>query len=167
MFELKSLSPEGITAALEKAERYRLLNEPEQAESICLDVLAIDPDNQQALVTLLLALTDQFPNGPAGLCAAGPGRVPQLEGEYEQAYYAGIICERRANARLRGASAGRRERSRTTSTARRWSFTSGPRSSARSGTRTPGSAGTPAPGRSCGTSWSPPPKSAREPIMSE
>ena len=50
MFELKPLSHEGIPAALEKAMRYRLLNEPGEAESICHDVLRIDPDNQQALV---------------------------------------------------------------------------------------------------------------------
>ena len=59
-FELKTLHAEALPRALEKAERYRLLNEPSEAESICLDVLAIDRDNQAALVTLLLALTDQF-----------------------------------------------------------------------------------------------------------
>jgi len=55
-FELKRLSAEAVPAALERAERYRLLNEPVQAESICLDILAVDSDNQQALVCLLLAL---------------------------------------------------------------------------------------------------------------
>src|SRR4051812_7969768 len=60
MFELKSLTREAVPAALEKAHRYRLLNEPEQAESICHDVLRIDPDNQEALTTLILALTDRF-----------------------------------------------------------------------------------------------------------
>ena len=58
---LKPISREGIPAALEKAHLYRMLNQPQQAESICLDVLAADPAHQQALVTLLLALTDQFP----------------------------------------------------------------------------------------------------------
>ena len=53
MFELKPLSTEAIPAALEKAERYRLLNEPGEAESICLDVLKADPENQQALITLV------------------------------------------------------------------------------------------------------------------
>ena len=60
MFDLKPLNPDAIPKALQKAERYRLLNEPEEAESICLDILAIEPDNQQALVMLLLAQTDQF-----------------------------------------------------------------------------------------------------------
>ena len=106
MFELKSLHREGIDRALEKAERYRLLNEPEEAESICLDVLQVAHDNQQALITLLLALTDQFPNGPAECVPRAQEVVPQLAGNYEQAYYAGIICERRASARLAGRSAG-------------------------------------------------------------
>ena len=60
MSELKPLSKEAIPAALEKAERYRLLNEPAEAESICLDVLTADPENQQAIITLLLAVTDRF-----------------------------------------------------------------------------------------------------------
>lgn len=46
MFELKPLSEGAIPKALKKAERYRLLNEPRQAESICQDVLSIDPDNE-------------------------------------------------------------------------------------------------------------------------
>jgi hypothetical protein len=100
MFELKPLSREAIPRSLEKAERYRLLNEAAEAESICLDVLHIDPDNQQALVMLLLALTDQFERrlGPAS--GRAEDLLPRLRGEYERAYYAGIISERRAKARL-------------------------------------------------------------------
>ena len=59
-FALKALSPEAVSRAIAKAERYRLLNEPGEAESICLDALAIEPENHEALVTLLLALTEQF-----------------------------------------------------------------------------------------------------------
>ena len=59
-FEFKTLSPEAVPRALAKAERYRLLNEPGEAESICLDALAVDPDNQEAIAMLLLAITDQF-----------------------------------------------------------------------------------------------------------
>ena len=61
MFQLKPLHKDAIPAALAKAERYRLLNEPGEAESICLDVLQVDPGSQDALVMLILALTDQFP----------------------------------------------------------------------------------------------------------
>ena len=66
MPDFKPISRDAIPAALEKVERYRLLNEPALAESICHDVLAVDPHNQQALVMLLLALTDQFFDGAAG-----------------------------------------------------------------------------------------------------
>jgi tetratricopeptide (TPR) repeat protein len=104
MFELKALRSEALPRALEKAERYRLLNEPAQAESICLDVLRIDPDNQQALVTLLLALTDQLDDGPAEYARKAREVLPRLQPEYERAYYAGIICERQAGSHLhRGA----------------------------------------------------------------
>ena len=60
MFELKPIEKGSIPRAIEKAERYRLLNEPVEAESICRDILDVDPENQKALVVLLLAITDQF-----------------------------------------------------------------------------------------------------------
>ena len=101
-FELKPISKDALPEALQKAERYRLLNEPWQAESICLDVLRIDPENQRALVTVLLSLTDQFGNG-AGAAQARE-ILSRLRGAYERAYYAGIIWERLALAQLeRGA----------------------------------------------------------------
>ena len=97
--DLKILSPDAIPAALSKAERYRLLNEPGEAESICLDVLRIDPANQTALVTLALALTDQFSTeGSAKAAARAADVVSRLTDEYERAYYSGIISERRAKA---------------------------------------------------------------------
>jgi hypothetical protein len=99
MFELKALSKEAVPRALEKAERYRLLNEPAEAESICLDILAVEPGNQQALVVLLLARTDQFEESEN---LAGAREVlARLRDEYSRAYYAGIIHERRAKAQLR------------------------------------------------------------------
>lgn len=99
MFELKRISSEAIPLALEKAHRYRLLNEPELAESICMDVLEIDPENQQALVMLLLALTDQFPTGPADCFNKAHEVVPRLKDEYERLYHSGIIWERHGSAR--------------------------------------------------------------------
>ena len=93
-FELKPLSPAAIPEALEKAHRYRLLNEPSQAESICLDILHIEPENQTALVTLLLAITDQF--GSEGRPVRAREVLGRLKGEYERAYYAGMIFERSA-----------------------------------------------------------------------
>ena len=106
MFELKPLSREGIPAALEKAMRYRLLNEPGEAESICLDVLRIDPENQQALVVLLLALTDRFGKGYAVGVMHAQEVLPRLRDPYERTYYAGIICERQAKSRLHQGSLG-------------------------------------------------------------
>jgi hypothetical protein len=100
MFELKPLAPQAVPKALEKAERYRLLNEPEEAESICRDILAVEPDNQEALITLLLALTDQFRTGAIDCYTSARDLLPRLQGEYERHYYAGIICERRGNAHL-------------------------------------------------------------------
>ena len=103
MFEPKPISRDGIPSALGKAERYRLLNEPGEAESICLDVLQIEPANQEALVALLLSLTDQFPH-EAGTCASLAARADRLldrmTDPYEREYYKGIIRERRAKAAL-------------------------------------------------------------------
>jgi len=103
-FELKPISKAGIQEALEKAERYRLLNEPSLAESICLDVLDADPENQSALVMLLLALTDQFGQGHGHSPHKAREVLPRLKGEYEKQYYAGIVWERLAHAQLRKAS---------------------------------------------------------------
>lgn len=100
MFELKKLSQEGIPAALEKANRYRLLNEPGEAESVCDDVLTIDPENQQAMVTLLLALTDRFGKSYSVSVTHAREVVPKLQDAYERAYYSGIIRERQAKALL-------------------------------------------------------------------
>ena len=100
MFELKRLTQEGIAAALKKAEQYRLLNEPRQAESICLDVLEVAPDSQPALVLLLLARTDQFARELGAGVERARELLPRLVGDYEQAYYAGIVCERWGKAKL-------------------------------------------------------------------
>jgi hypothetical protein len=99
--ELKRISPDGIPHALEKAERYRLLNDPAQAESICRDVLAVDSDNQTALRALILALTDQFgAHGAASAAREARGHIAQLDDEYDRAYYTGIVYERETRAYL-------------------------------------------------------------------
>ena len=101
IFELKTLSPEAVPRALAKAERYRLLNEPGEAESICLDALRVDPENQEGLVTLLLALTDQFGDDLPSVVGEAWTLVERLRDDYDRAYYSGIIWERRAKAQLR------------------------------------------------------------------
>ncbi len=90
--QLKKLSKEGVDAALEKAIRYRLLNEPMVTESICIDILEVDPANQQTIVTLLLSITDQFGSGKTMNHARQ--LLPKLDIEYDRLYYGGIICER-------------------------------------------------------------------------
>ena len=101
IFELKSLSLEAVPRALAKAERYRLLNEAGEAESICRDALEADPDNQDALVTLLLALTDQFDHDATTAVNEACLCLERIHGDYDRAYYTGIVWERRAKARLR------------------------------------------------------------------
>ena len=100
MSELKPLSKEAIPAALEKAVRYRLLNEPGEAESICLDVLKADPQNQDAIITLLLAVTDRFNKGYGVSDTQAKQLLAQIKGEYDRAYYTGIVAERRAKTKL-------------------------------------------------------------------
>ncbi len=103
MTDLKPITRAAIPHALEKVERYRLLNEPAEAESICRDVLRVEPGNQKALV-LLLTLTDQLGRG-VGVNEAR-ALLDRLEGEYERAYYGGIICERQGKAQLRQGTPG-------------------------------------------------------------
>ena len=108
MSDLKALSREAIPAALEKAERYRLLNEPAEAESICLDVLRTDPGNQSALITLLLAVTDRFGKGYGVSDTQAKELLSRVKGDYERAYYTGILAERRAKAKLAQGTPGSR-----------------------------------------------------------
>jgi hypothetical protein len=100
MFNLKPLSKEAIPAALEKARHYRLLNEPAAAESICLDILAVEPENQEALIDIVLAMADRFGKD----YAVGDNHVneflPRIRDEYARQYYTGIVYERRAKAIL-------------------------------------------------------------------
>ena len=105
-FELKRLSPEAIPPALERAERYRLLNEPVQAESICLDILAVEPENQQALVILLLSLSEQFGENITEKLDRAWSILPKLSDEYQRAYYQGILLERQARLYMRSDAPG-------------------------------------------------------------
>jgi hypothetical protein len=93
-FTPKPISKDAIPAALDKAERYRLLNEPVQAESICLDVLAVDPENQRAVVTQILAITDHLQTQLSEGAQRARSLVPRLTDEYRRVYYSGIVAER-------------------------------------------------------------------------
>ena len=98
---LHSINTQAIPAALEKASQYRSLLEPEQAESICLDILAVQPDNQDAKVILILAITDQFTHGSQALDETRVlDLIMSLHEEYERLYYRGLVKERKARALL-------------------------------------------------------------------
>src|ERR1043166_781878 len=97
MYALKPIPPAGIPAALAEAERDRLLNEPHEAESICQDILEVEPANQQARISLMLSMTDQIPHD-GGAFGNALTATALLESEYDRAYYAGIAWERRSKA---------------------------------------------------------------------
>jgi hypothetical protein len=107
MLELKRIAKAALPAALAKAERYRLLNEPEQAESICRDVLAVEPDHQAATVTLLLALTDQFRASSTTCVRRAEEVLAKVTDPYQHVYYSGIIRERWGLALLAAGDPGR------------------------------------------------------------
>jgi hypothetical protein len=100
MFALKPLSKSGIPPALEKARQYRLLNEPRLAESICMDILAVEPGHQPAIVILLLAITDQFGSRSGRNKNDAQALLERLADPYERAYYAGLISERMGKAAI-------------------------------------------------------------------
>ena len=106
MHSLKSITAAGIPTALQKAERYRLLNDATAAESICRDVLEIEPEHQAALIMLLLSITDQLGDRMAEGVRQARDVLPRLRDDYKRAYYAGIICERRAKAQYRQGAPG-------------------------------------------------------------
>ena len=106
MHQLKPISKESIPIALEKVERYRLLNEPRLAQSICLDVLEADPQNTKAVINLLLAITDEFETSSSPDVHQAQQLLPRLQNDYEKNYYAGIILERQGMAILNRKTTG-------------------------------------------------------------
>lgn len=99
--KLKTISKGGIPQAITKAEMYRYLNEPEETESICRDVLVVESDNQGALRLLGLAIADQFCGGSSDRCSEAESAFHSLTDPYERLYYTGLLHERRAKAQLR------------------------------------------------------------------
>ena len=99
--QLKKISRSGIPEALSKVQHYRYLNQAEEAESICRDILAIDPEHQVGLRMLGLCITDQFTGRPTDNYKEAEQCFEQLSSSYERFYYLGILYERRAKAQLR------------------------------------------------------------------
>ena len=104
-YELKPLTARNLTAAVALAKHYRDLNQPEDSESICRDVLAVAPDNEDAWRTLGLALTDRFPSSWMTLFDEACSAFSKLKSDYERVYYTGIAWERYAKAQLEGGRA--------------------------------------------------------------
>ncbi|PYP51819.1 MAG: hypothetical protein DMD39_07790 [Gemmatimonadetes bacterium] len=98
--KLKPISREAIPRAIQKAERYRLINQSWASESICRDILEIDSGNQQVLVMLVLALTDQLAEGHGSAMKAVNETLPRITDPYQRAYYTGIASERSGQAHL-------------------------------------------------------------------
>src|ERR1700685_4145158 len=103
--KLKTISKSGIGEAIAKAELYRYLNEPEEAESICRDILAADPQNMLGLRVLGLSITDQFEGRPSDRYNEVERIFDGLNDAYERSYYTGLLCERRVKAQLRAGRA--------------------------------------------------------------
>jgi tetratricopeptide (TPR) repeat protein len=99
-YQLKPLFARNLDAAVALAKHYRDLNQPEEAESICRDVIAVAPDNAAAWRTLGLALTDRFPTSWMALFDEACAAFAKLPGDYERVYYAGIAWERYAKAQV-------------------------------------------------------------------
>jgi len=100
-FELIEICPESVPRALASAERYRMLSDSELAETICLEVRAIEPHHQQNLRTLILAISDQFARPGARVSRhEALAYVRELESEYERCYYTGLVAEREARVAL-------------------------------------------------------------------
>ena len=100
MVDLKKIEQKDIPYALERADRYRQMNEPLAAESICLDVLRIEPKHQEALVNLLLAMSEQFKDQIFPAYDRALEVLARMDNDYQKVYYKGIIFERRAKAHM-------------------------------------------------------------------
>jgi tetratricopeptide (TPR) repeat protein len=99
-YSLKRLPRANLDAAIAKASHYRDLNQPEEAESICRDVLDVDPQNQPAWKILGLAITDSFTTGQVGLLEEAVEAFERLADEYDRIYHLGVAWERAAKAHL-------------------------------------------------------------------
>jgi tetratricopeptide (TPR) repeat protein len=99
-YALKRLSRANLEAAIAKAAHYRDLNQPDEAESICRDVLDVDDANQAAWKLLGLAITDRFSSREAGLLEEAVAAFERMVDPYERVYHIGVAWERAAKAHL-------------------------------------------------------------------
>ncbi len=90
-----------IPNVLKKAKQYRLLLEPDLAISICIDIFAIDANNQEALIIYILALTDKLSNGCKVTDKKILDTIAKLSTKFYKDYYTGIFLEKKARAMLK------------------------------------------------------------------
>ena len=89
--KLKPISKDGITQAISRIQLYRYLNEPEEAESICRDILAVEPDHQMAVRLLAMTISDQFSGDPSDRFSEAEGLLNALTDPYERLYFTGLL----------------------------------------------------------------------------
>ena len=96
-----TIDKNSIEDVLERAKQYRSLLQPEVAISICLDIFAVDKDNQNALVIYILALTDQLVQSESKIHHKKiTESIKKLDSEFLRHYYSGIFLERQARGLL-------------------------------------------------------------------
>ena len=96
-YQLKRISPSRNPLRLSR-RRNSIAHSanPEEAESICRDILVIEPQHQRALRLLGLALTDQFSGDASDRNRETEEIFQKLSDPYERLYYTAILHERRA-----------------------------------------------------------------------
>ena len=81
------------------------------------------PEIRTPLITLILALTDQFPHESSSNTITRAGELAAaLVDEYDRAYYSGIVRERRAKAVLQHQRYGATVHAPSHGSRRRWRF---------------------------------------------
>ena len=60
------------------------------------DILAVEPENQEALRELIGAIAQQVGSGVGGDVSETARLIGELKSEFDRAYYSGIVQERRA-----------------------------------------------------------------------
>ena len=93
---LKRLGERNLEAALAKAEQYRALNEPEEAESICRDVLDEAPEDQHEIHPVVAdPLFERVEDGGLGVFIRFP--VEPVEVEHALEGLADVLANRAAD----------------------------------------------------------------------
>ncbi len=100
--EYHKIDKDSIEDVLERAKQYRSLLQPDMTISICMDIFAVDKNNQEALVIYILALTDQLSQSESKVHQKKiTDSIKRLDSKFLQHYYSGIFFERQARSLLK------------------------------------------------------------------